>query len=78
MQYCLKLVDMDEDEDVVVIVEEIPDTMALIVIIHQILKKEKPHCTTRSRTRLRQNKKMGSDYNINLLRIIRIIVIDVV
>ena len=36
------------DEDVVVIVEEIPDTMVLMVIIHQILIKGKPHGTTRS------------------------------
>ena len=62
MQYCPKLVDVDKDEDVVVVVvmEEIPDTMVLMVIIYQILRKVKPHCTTRSGTILRQNKKMGS------------------
>ena len=65
MQYRPKLVDVDKDEDVVVVVvmEEIPDTMVLMVIIYQILRKVKPHCITRS-TRsgiiLRQNKKMGS------------------
>ena len=48
-----------------------------IVIIHQILRKGKSHCTTRSRIILRQNKKMGSVYKINLLRTMRIIVIDV-
>ena len=31
--------DVDEDEDVVVAVEKIPDTMVLMVIIHQILRK---------------------------------------
>ena len=45
---------------------------------HQILIKGKPHCTTKSRIILRQNKKMGSVYKINLLRTMRIIVIDVV
>ena len=50
MQYRPKLVD----------VEEIPDTMVLVVIIHQILKKGKPHYTIMSGIILRQNKKMGS------------------
>ena len=36
IQYRPKLLDVDED----MVVEEIPDTMVLIVIIHQILKKE--------------------------------------
>ena len=58
---------MDVDEDVVV--EEILDTMVFIIIIH---------CTTRSGIILRQNKKMGSVYKINLLRTMRIIVIYVV
>ena len=58
MQYRPKL--MDVDENVIVVVKEIPDTMVLIVII---LRKWKPHCTTRSGTIrngtiLRQNKKM--------------------
>ena len=44
----------------VVVVEEIPDTMVLMIIIHQILRKGKPHCTTRSGTIPRQNKKMES------------------
>ena len=78
MQYRSKLVDMDEDVVVIVIVEEIPDTMVLMVIIHQILIKGKPHCTTRSGIILMQNKKMGSVYKINLLRTMKIIVIDVV
>ena len=78
MQYRSKLVDVDEDEDMVMVVEEIPDTIVLIVIIHQILIKEKPYCTTKSGIILRQNKKMGSVYKINLLRTMRIIVIDVV
>ena len=78
MQYHPKLVDVDEN--VIVVVKEIPDTMVLIVII---LRKWKPHFTTRSGTIwngtiLRQNKKMGSVYTINLLRIMRIIVIAVV
>ena len=67
---------MNGDDDV--IVEEIPDTIVLIVIIHQILKKGKSHCTTRSGIILRQNKKMRSIYKINLPRTMRIIVIDVV
>ena len=49
--------------------------MVLMVII---LRKWKPHCTTRSGTILRQNKKMGSAYKINLLRTMKIIVINVV
>ena len=79
MQYRPKLMDVDEDKDMdmVVVVEEIPDTMVLMVIIHQILIKGKPHCTTKSGIILRQNKKMGSVYKINLLRTMRIIVIDV-
>ena len=40
MQYCPKLMDMDED--VVVIVEEIPNTIVFMATIHQILKKGKP------------------------------------
>ena len=75
MQYRPKLVDVDEDEDVVMVMEEIPNTMVLIIII---LRKGKPHCTTISGIILRQNKKMGNVYKINLLRPIRIIVIDVV
>ena len=41
MQYRPKLMDVDEDKDMdmVVVVEEIPDTMVLMVIIHQILRK---------------------------------------
>ena len=74
MQYCPKLVDDDED----MVVEEILDTMVLIVIIHQILKKGKSHCTTRNGIIPRQNKKMGSVYKINLLRTMKIIVRDVV
>ena len=42
----------------VLVVEEIPDTMVLMIIIHQILKKGKRHCTIRSGIILRQNKKM--------------------
>ena len=78
MQYCPKLVDVDEDEDMVMVVEKIPDTMVLIVIIYQILKKGKSHCTIRSGIKLIQNKKMGSVYKINLLKTMRIIVINVV
>ena len=44
----------------VLVVEEIPDTMVLMIIIHQILRKGKPHCNTRSGTIPRQNKKMES------------------
>ena len=44
-----QLVDGDED----VVVEEIPDTIVLIVIIHQILIKRKSHCNTTSRITLR-------------------------
>ena len=36
------------DEDVVVVVEGISDTMELMVVNIQIPKKEKPHGTTRS------------------------------
>ena len=77
MQYRPKLVDVDENEDVdvVVVMEEILDTMVLIVII---LRKGKPHCTTISGIILRQNKKMGNVYKINFLRTMRIIVIDVI
>ena len=64
--------------DMVVVVEEIPDTMVLVVIIHQILIKGKSYYTTKSGIILRQNKKMESVYKINLLRTMRIIVIDVV
>ena len=39
---------MDDDEDVIVVVEEIPDTMVFVVIIHQILKKGKPHYIIKS------------------------------
>ena len=78
MQYRPKLVDVDKDEEVVVVVEEIPDTMVFIVIIHQIIRKEKPYYTTKNGIILRQNKKMGSIYKINLLRTMKIIVIDVV
>ena len=70
--------DVDEDEDKDMVVEEILDTMVLIVIIHQNIRKEKPHCTTRNGIIPRQNKKMGSVYKINLLRTMRIIIIDVV
>ena len=76
MQYRLKLVDVDED--VVVVVEGIPVTMVLMVIILQIFIKRKPHYTTRSRVIQRQNKKMGSVYKINIPRTMRMIVIDVV
>ena len=76
MQYRLKLVDVDED--VVVVVEGIPVTMVLMVIILQIFIKRKPHHTTRSRVIQRQNKKMGSVYKINIPRTMRMIVIDVV
>ena len=69
---------MNKDEDMVMVMEEIPDTIVLMVIIHQILKKGKPHCTIKSGIILRQNKKMGSVYKINLLRTMRITVIDVV
>ena len=77
MQYLPKLMDMDKDENMVVVVEGILDTMVIMVIIPQILKTGKSHCTTRSRV-LRQNKKMGSVYKINLPRTMRVIAIDVV
>ena len=78
MQYRPKLVDVDVDEDEDMVVEEIPGTMVLMVIIHQILRKGKSHCTIRSGIIPRQNKKMGSVYKINLLKTMRIIVIDVI
>ena len=78
MQYRLKLMDVDENEDVVMVLEGILNTMVLVVIIPQILKKRKPRCITRSGEILRQNKKMWSVYKINLPRTMRIIVIDVV
>ena len=52
MQYHPKLVDMDEDEDVVVVMEGISNTMVLMVVIPQIPKK-KPYCTTISEVILR-------------------------
>ena len=64
MQYRPKLIDVDEDEDVDVVVEKILDTMVLIVIIHQNIRKEKPHCTTRNGIIPRQNKKMGNVHKI--------------
>ena len=76
MQYRLKLVDVDED--MVVVVEGIPNIMVIVVIIPQILIKGKLHCTTESGIILRQNKKMGSVYKINLPRTMRMIVINVV
>ena len=69
---------MNKDEDVVMIVEGIPNTMVLRVVNPQILIKRKPHYTTRSGVILRQNKKMGSVYKINLPRTMRVIAIDVV
>ena len=78
MQYHFKLVDMNKDEGVVMIVEGIPNTMVLMVVNPQILIKRKPHYTTRSGVILRQNKKMGSVYKINLPRTMRVIAIDVV
>ena len=78
MQYCPKLMDVDEDEDVVVAVEEILDTMVLMVLILQILRRGKPHCTTRNGIILRQNKKKRSVYEINFPRTMRIIAINMV
>ena len=78
MQYYPKLAVVDEDEDKDVVVEGIPDTMVIMVIIPQILIKIKPHYTTKSQVIQRQNKKMGSVYKINLPRTMKIIVIDVV
>ena len=82
MQYRLKLVDKDKDEDMVVVVEWISDIMVLIVIIPQfyfiLFYKEKSHGTTISGVILRQNKKMRSVYKINLLRTMRIIVIHMI
>ena len=80
MQYRPKLVDVDEDKDgvVVMIMEGILDAMVLMVVIPQILTKIKSHCTIRSGVILRQNKKMGSVYKINLPRTMGTIVIDVV
>ena len=69
---------MNKDECVVMIVEGIPNTMVLMVVNPQILIKRKPHYTTRSGVILRQNKKMGSVYKINLPRTMRVIAIDVV
>ena len=46
MQYRLKLMDVDENEDVVMVLEGILNTMVLVVIIPQILKKRKSRCTT--------------------------------
>ena len=78
MQHHFKLVDMNKDEGVVMIVEGIPNTMVLMVVNPQILIKRKPHYTTRSGVILRQSKKMGSVYKINLPRTMRVIAIDVV
>ena len=78
MQYRPKLMDVDEDKDVVVVMEGILDTMVLMVVIPQILIKRKPYCTIKSGVILRQNKKMGSVDEINLPRTMGTIVIDVV
>ena len=58
--------DVDEDEEMVMVMEGIPDIMVIMVIIPQIIVKGKLHCTTKSGIILRQNKKMGSVYKINL------------
>ena len=70
--------DVDEDEEMDMVVEGILDIMVIMVIIPQILIKGKLHCTTRNGIILRQNKKMGSVYKINLQKTMRIIVINVV
>ena len=70
--------DENQDMDIVVVVEGIPNITVLMVVIPQILIKRKPHCTTKSGVILRQNKKIGSINKINLLRTTRTIVIDMV
>ena len=67
---------MDLNEDMVM--EEIFDTMELMIVIIQIPGKIKPSRTTRSGIIPRLNKKMGSIYKIHLPRPMKIIVIDVV
>ena len=52
--------DVNENEEMVVVVEGIPNIMVIMVIIPQILIKGKLHYITRSGIILRQNKKMGS------------------
>ena len=78
MQYRPKLVDVDKDEEMIVVMEGIPNIMVIMVIIPEILIKGKLHCTIKSGIILRQNKKMGSVYKINLQRTMGIIVINVV
>lgn len=75
MQYHLKLVDMDKK--MVMVVKGIPNAIVLMVVIPQIPKKVKSHCTTRSRVILRYHKEIGSGYEIDLPRTMRIITIDV-
>ena len=45
--------DVDENEDMVIIMEGILNTMVSIIVIHQILKKRKPYWTTKSGVILR-------------------------
>ena len=59
MQYHPKLLDVDEEEDIVMVMEGIPNTMVLMVVIPQILrKKRKPHYSIKSGVILIQNKKI--------------------
>ena len=77
MQYHSKLVDVDDDEDMVMVVEGIPDPMVLMIVIPQIHIKRKSHYNIKksSNTKVTQ-KKMGNVHEIDVPRTIRIIVKD--
>ena len=77
MQYHSKLVDVDDDEDMVIVVEGIYDPMVLMIVIPQIRRKRKSHYNIRksSNTKVTQTK-MGSVHEIDVPRTIRIIVKD--
>ena len=67
MEYCSKIVDVDED----MVMEEIPNAKIIIAIILHIHRKGKPHFTTVSEVMVMQNKKMRRTYEINPLRFMK-------
>ena len=69
---------MDEDEDMVVVVEEILDTMVLVVIIHQILRKRKASLDHQKWNNTEVKQENGKCLQDKLLRTMRISVINVI
>ena len=65
---------VDEDVVAIVVVEGIYATMVLMVIL-QIPRKVKPHCTTKRGIMSKYNKKMGSTYEMHFPRVTGIITI---